>query len=298
MASEAVDVPLRATDYIGIFKPRIATMIALSAASGVAISPGALPSAGQIAVATVAVFFAAASAGAFNQWAESDLDARMERTASRPFASKRLHPGPAWLVGILALLAFAVGMAAIATNAWVAFYTFMGAFTYGMVYTIWLKRRTWANIVVGGAAGSFAVLAGAAAVSPTLAPEPLLLAVVLFLWTPPHFWSLAIAVDKDYSGNAVPMLPVLVGDRLCAWIILAHTFALSLISLVPAAWGMGLVYLVCAGTGGAIFTWRSLALALKPTRQRAITNFLASLLQLLLLLSGAILDRWLTWSMT
>lgn len=290
MANTAVASTLTASDYLGIFKPRIAAMIALSAVGGAAISPSTIGS-GRLMLTVLAVFLAAASAGAFNQWAESDLDAHMARTASRPFASGQLVPGLGWLAGILALLAFAVGMAALAANGWAAFYTFMGAFTYAIVYTVWLKRRTWANIVVGGAAGSFAVLAGAAAVTPAMAPEPILLAVVLFLWTPPHFWSLAIAVGDEYRNNAVPMLPALIGDAKCAWVILGHTIALSLISLVPAAYGMGWVYLAGALIGGFLFSATSIVLVLQPTKRRAIQNFLASLLQLLLLLSGAMLDR-------
>ena len=292
MANTAVASTLTASDYLGIFKPRIAAMIALSAVGGAAITPGPV-SPWQLMLTAVAVFLAAASAGAFNQLAESDLDARMARTASRPFASGRLNPGTGWLTGILVLLAFAVGMAALAANGWAAFYTFMGAFTYAIVYTVWLKRRTWANIVVGGAAGSFAVLAGAAAVTPELGAEPILLALVLFLWTPPHFWSLAIAVEEDYRDNAVPMLPALIGDNKCARVILVHTLALSLIALIPAAYGMGLVYLTGALTGGTLFTATSVRLVLRPSRRRAIQNFLASLVQLLLLLTGAMADRWL-----
>jgi protoheme IX farnesyltransferase len=149
MSNTAVATTLTGRDYVGIFKPRIAAMIALSAVGGAAISPGFV-SPWQLMLTAAAVFLAAASAGAFNQWAESDLDAHMARTASRPFASGRLTPGFGWLVGILALLAFAVGVAALAANGWAAIYTFMGAFTYAIVYTLWLKRRTWANIVVGG----------------------------------------------------------------------------------------------------------------------------------------------------
>lgn len=297
MANSAVAVSLSTADYLGIFKPRIAIMIALSAVGGAAISSGTAASPWQLALTVIAVFLAAAGAGAFNQWAESDLDARMARTASRPFASGQLTPGVGWLAGILALLGFAVGMAALAANGWAAFYTFMGAFTYAIVYTLWLKRRTWANIVVGGAAGSFAVLAGAAAVTPDMGAAPILLAIVLFLWTPPHFWSLAIAVGDDYRDNAVPMLPALIGDSKCAWVILAHTLALSLIALVPAAYGMGFVYLAGALIGGVAFTATSVALVLQPTKQRAIQNFLASLVQLLLLLSGAVIDRWLVGSL-
>jgi protoheme IX farnesyltransferase len=282
---------LTARDIAGIFKPRIAVAIMLSAIGGLAISPGVLPEMWRVGAIATAVLLAAGAAGAFNQWVEADLDARMARTSARPFASGRLDAGRAWLGGILALLAIAVIMAGAAGNAWVAFYTFMGAFTYGIVYTVWLKRRTCLNIVVGGLAGSFAVLAGAAVVDPGLSAEAILLAVVLFLWTPPHFWSLAIATRDDYAANLVPMLPVVVGDRICARVILAHTAALSLIALVPAALGMGLIYLVFAVASGGLFTAASIGLARVPTRRNAMRNFFASLAHLLLLLTGIVLDR-------
>ncbi|MBL8699627.1 MAG: protoheme IX farnesyltransferase [Alphaproteobacteria bacterium] len=288
--------PVAARDVLGIFKPRIAVSIMLSAIGGLAITPGALPDAWRTAVMAFAVFLAAGAAGAFNQWAESDLDANMARTAGRPFASGRLHAGWAWLATIVGLLAFAVGVAAAALNPWTAFYTFMGAFTYAVIYTVWLKRRTWLNIVVGGAAGSFAVLAGSAAVDPGLSPEAILLAIVLFLWTPPHFWSLAIAAHQDYEANLVPMLPVVVGDVVCAKVILAHTVALCLIALLPAVYGMGWIYLAFAAVGGTLFTAASIRLVMWPTKRRAIHNFLASLAQLVLLLSGIVVDRWLLGS--
>ena len=278
-------------EFIGIFKPRIAVSIMLSALGGMAITPGAMPGALQVVTLAVGVFLAAGAAGAFNQWAEADLDAMMARTAGRPFASGRLQPDAIWLVGIVALLGFAVGMVALSSNAWAALYTFLGAFTYAIVYTVWLKRRTWFNIVVGGFAGSFAVLAGGAAVNPSLAVEPILLAIVLFLWTPPHFWSLAIAAHKDYEESHVPMLPVIVGDRACALVILAHTVALSLIALLPALYGMGWIYLGFAIAGGVLFTSTSIRLAREPTKRRAIQNFLASLAQLTLLLTGIALER-------
>ena len=202
-----------ARDIVMVFKPRIAFFIMLSALGGLAASPGELPDAWRITVLMAAVFLAAGAAGAFNQWAESDLDAQMKRTARRPFVTGQFEAGAAWLLAITGLLALSVIMAGMATNWWAATYTFLGAFTYGVVYTIWLKRRTWTNIVIGGLAGSFAVLAGAAGANPQLGPSALVLAVVLFLWTPPHFWSLAMLARDDYAKANVPMLPGLcLGD--------------------------------------------------------------------------------------
>jgi len=278
-------------DAVMVFKPRIAIAIMLSAIGGMAVVDGPSPGLLQLGLLAIAVFLAAGSAGAFNQWVEHDLDARMKRTANRPFVTGQFKAGGTWLAVIVGLLIAAVLLAGLATNWWAAFYTFLGAFTYGVVYTMWLKRRSWINIVIGGLAGSFAVLAGAAAIDPTIGTEALLLTLVLFLWTPPHFWSLAMVSSDDYERAGVPMLPVVAGKQLCAWVVLGHTLALSLIALVPAWYGMGALYFAGALIGGAVFTWTSAALVYRPDRIRALKNFFASLLQLCLLLGGAIADR-------
>ncbi len=175
-------------------KMRLGFLIMACALAGIAVSPASDLAAWQIAVLGVATLLSSASAGAFNQLWEADIDRIMRRTSTRAFVTGRFAVTPAWYIGILLVLVLSVVAAALATNATAAFYLFLGAFTYGVVYTVWLKRRTWLNIVIGGLAGSFAVMAGAAAVGAELAPAPLILAVVLFLWTPPHFWALAYAV--------------------------------------------------------------------------------------------------------
>ena len=274
----------------GVFKLRIGMAITLCAIAGMAVTPGPSLPYWKILVLALAVFLASASAGAFNQYAERDLDARMRRTANRPFVTGVFTAGWQWLASIALLLAVAVGGAAWLLNAHAALYVFLGAFSYGVVYTIWLKRRTALNIVVGGLAGSFAVLAGAAAVTPDLAPASIILAVVLFLWTPPHFWSLAMVLHKDYAAARVPMLPVVIGDAAAAKIILLHTTAVVVLSLLPVFFGLGLIYLAGALIGGAQFLRRSVDLVRDPGPQAASRNFQASLLQLGLLLLGAILD--------
>ena len=274
-----------------VFKLRIGLAIMLCALGGLAVSPGPPVAGWKIAVLALAVLLSAASAGAFNQYVERHLDARMARTRNRPFVTGAFKAGPLWLGAILAILALAVAMAAWTLNAAVALHVFLGAFTYGVVYTIWLKNRTWLNIVLGGLAGSFAVLAGASAVDPSLAAAPVVLAVVLFLWTPPHFWSLATALHEDYAAAGVPMLPVVVGDALAAKVILAHTLALVVLSLVPAALGMGWIYLAGAVVGGGYFVVKSIHLVRDPGPRAAMGNFFASLLQLGLLLLAAIIDR-------
>jgi len=274
----------------GVAKLRIGFAIMLSALAGVAISPGAKPSAWQIVVLALAVLVSSGAAGAFNQYAERDLDARMHRTRNRPFVTGRFVASGYWLAAIGITLLIAVLCAAAATNLAAAAYVFLGAFTYGVVYTVWLKRRTVWNIVIGGLAGSFAVLAGAAAVSPTLTAAPLVLAIVLFLWTPPHFWSLAWLYREDYARAGVPMLPVIASEATTARVIFAHTLTLSLLAFVPAAYGMGWLYVVGASVGGAYFVATSWRLLRHPSRMAARANFHASLAQLSLLLLGAVAD--------
>ena len=277
----------------GVFKLRIGFAIALSALAGLAVAPGPPFPFWNAAALVLAVLLGAASAGAFNQFAERDLDARMIRTRDRPFVTGRFTAGPAWLAIIGSLLVVSVTLAAWAANVMAATHVFLGAFVYGVVYTVWLKRRTWLNIVIGGLSGSFAVLAGAAAVDPAPSAVPVCLAVVLFLWTPPHFWSLAMAARDDYARANVPMLPIVVGDAKAAKIILAHTVALVAASLLPFVFGLGLVYLALAVIGGWVFLEKSIALVRAPGPAAAQANFKASLLQLSLILVGAMADAWL-----
>jgi len=276
-----------------VFKLRIGFAIAFTALAGLAAAPvgeGFTP--WQAAILVISVTLASASAGAFNQFVERELDASMSRTCRRPFVTGRLRAGPAWVIAMMGILALGVVVAAHSLGPVAALHVFLGAFVYGVVYTVWLKRRTWLNIVVGGLAGSFAVLAGAAVVEPVPGPATILLALVLFLCTPPHFWSLAMALRDDYAAARVPMLPVVVGDRLAARIILAHTVALVATSLALGAADMGWAYLVVAAAGGTFFIVRSVQLVRAPGPRNAMANFHASLIQLGLLLSGCILDRW------
>jgi len=279
-----------ARDIFSVFKLRIGFAIALSALAGVAMMPDAGLAGWQIAALAVGVLLSASSAGAMNQYAERDLDARMARTRGRPFVTGAFRAGPLWPTVIAATLAVAVALTWLALNVWAAIYVFLGAFVYGVVYTMWLKRTSWMNIVIGGLSGSFAVLAGAAAVDPSLSASAITLAIVLFFWTPPHFWSLAICLRDEYAAANVPMLPVVVGNRRAAWVILAHTAGVFAASLAPILFGMGWIYFVFAFAGGALFLLYSLALVRTPDVASARRNFRASLAQLGLLLVGAIAD--------
>ncbi len=279
-----------ARDVLGLFKLRIGVMIMLTALVGFAFTPGPSLSWVQVVVLAISVMVSSASAGAFNQYVEAESDRLMTRTRKRAFVTGALPHTPAWLVVIGALLAVSVASAWWALNAWAALYVFLGAFFYAVVYTVWLKRRTWLNIVVGGLAGSFAVLAGAAAVDPAIGALPLLLALVLFLWTPPHFWSLAIANQADYVAAGIPMLPVVVGTQRAAQIVFWSTLALVLVSLLPVFFGAGVLYFAGAGIGGAYFVRKAWLLARQPSRKTAMASFFASLVQLSLVLAGASLD--------
>lgn len=275
---------------LSVFKLRIGVVITFTAMAGLAVTSGPSLSALQFVVLSLAVLISSACAGAFNQYYEYDIDPLMSRTKKRAFALGGFQRSPAWLWAIGVLLTVSVGAAWLALNAWAALFVFLGAFFYAIVYTVWLKRRTWLNIVIGGLAGSWAVLAGAAASNPEIGAVPMALAFVLFLWTPPHFWSLAVAYRDDYAAAGVPMLPVVVGDERAAKTIFASTLMLVAASYLPAVFGLGAIYLAGATVGGAYFIAKAWGLARNPCRKTAMSCFHASLLQLTLLLVAAIID--------
>lgn len=277
-------------DVISLFKLRIGVLIMITALVGMAITPGPSVTWLQVLVLALSVLTASASAGAFNQYVEYQSDRLMKRTARRAFVTGALPHHPGWLALMALMLAVAVTAAWTAFNGAAALHVFLGAFFYGVVYTLWLKRRTSMNIVIGGLAGSFAVLAGAAAVDPGISPLPWLLALVLFLWTPPHFWSLAIANSDDYAKAGVPMLPVVVGPQRAAQAVLISTVALFVASLLPLLYGAGWVYALGALAGGLHFVHKSWLLVRNPVRATAMASFFASLIQLSVLLAAASID--------
>ena len=281
------------SQVINLLKLRIGVIMMLTALVAMVATPGPQPSAFEVLVLAFAVLISAGAAGAFNQYFEVDLDRKVARTCNRPFVTGYFRKGPLWLGIILLLLVVGVGSAALVLNVPAAIYIFLGAFFYAIVYTVWLKRRSWTNIVIGGASGSFAVLAGAAAVDPQLGPVPIMLALVLFFWTPSHFWSLAIAKNKDYTKTGVPMLPVIIGNRRCAEVVLINTLTLVAISILPFFYGMSWIYLIAAAGGGGFFIYHNCLMIRDPSPRVAMKSFVASLAQLILLLVGAVLDVWL-----
>lgn len=277
--------------YVQLFKLRIAVMIALTAVMGyVAMAPSV--SLIKMVALVVAMMLGSASSAIFNHFYDQDIDRLMKRTASRPFASGQVDRPVAVLLLAAVLLASGVALSAAAFNLVVALHLFLGAFVYAVIYTVWLKRRTWLNIVIGGAAGSFAVLAGGAAVDPGQWMLPTLMAVTLFLWTPSHFWSLAIMIKDDYRKAGVPMLPVLVGNKRTAEAILLNSLLLVTSTLVPWAMGLqGRVYGVLAAVLGAGMIWAALGLLRHPEERKwARYNFFGSMLYLVGLFIAVLLD--------
>jgi heme o synthase len=275
---------------LGVFKLRIGMLIMLTALAGLAIVPAGHAGALQALVLALSVLVASASAGAFNQFVEADSDRLMPRTRGRAFASGALPRSPWWLAAIAALLVGAVAAAAWWVNGLSALFVLLGALTYAGLYTLGLKRRTPWNIVIGGLSGSFAVLAGAAASGASLGPSAWTLALVLFLWTPPHFWSLAIANEAEYRAAGVPMLPVVVGVARAARIVHANTIALVAATLLLVVSGAGWIVLLGALAGGAHFLRKTHALAHAPSRKTAMAAFFASMVQLSVLLAAVTLD--------
>jgi heme o synthase len=279
--------------YVESLKLRVGTFIGMAAVLGYVATSPAGPSLSALGVLFAVTVMAAGGAGALNHFLDRDLDACMPRTARRPLPSGRIRHGWHVVALGLGLVALAVSLAVWRLNRLVALHVFLGAFTYVVIYTIWLKRRSWLNVVIGGLAGSFAVLAGGALARPELCLPPVLFAAVLFFWSPSHFWSLAIAYKSDYAGARIPMLPAVKGEASAARSILANTVGLLVASVLPFALGLlGWTYLIVGvAAGGGLLLARNLALLRRPTdRALALANFHASNLCLLLLFIGVVLD--------
>lgn len=275
---------------LDLIKLRIALMIAATAVTGYGAVAESIDPLHAAVLGVVMVLGSGASA-VFNHVWDRDIDRLMKRTRHRPLAAGLTAPGPA-LALAATLMAAGLALAVLAFNWVVALHLFLGAFVYAVVYTVWLKRRTWWNIVFGGAAGSFAVLAGAAAVEPTQWLLPALLAITLFLWTPSHFWSLAILLAEDYRAAGVPMLPVVAGERRTALVILINSVALAASSLAPWALGLlGEIYAASALVLGALLIVLNLQLVANPGRRWAGWNFAASIPYLLGLFVAVFADK-------
>jgi len=276
--------------FVNLFKVRISLTIMLCAISGVFVVPNNNLDVLDLFLVAISTFLASAGVSAFNQYFERDLDALMPRTSKRPFVTGELSSHILWPILFLLISFSGLIISYIFISPYSCLYNFLGALFYGAVYTIWLKRKSIWNIVIGGLAGSFATLAGSAAVNPIIAPEAVILSVILFLWTPPHFWSLAMAIGDDYKKARIPMLPNTLSNSLTTYIILFHTVVLVFVTLLLMLYSSSIFYISAILVGGGYFIWTSVLLAIRKTKSAAMKNFFGSFVQLGLLLILIIID--------
>ena len=233
------------SDFFELLKPRVMTLVVFTGVAGVYLAPGHLhPFLALVAVFCIAV--GAGAAGAINMWYERDIDAIMSRTQKRPLPQGRVNPDEAVTFGIV-LTILSVGLMGLALNWTAAAILAFASFFYVFIYTIWLKRRTPQNIVIGGAAGAFPPMIGWAAVTGHVSLESVMLFALIFFWTPPHFWALALYKNTDYKKAGIPMLPVVSGERTTRNQILLYTLILTPFALAPYFMHLvGMAYLIGA----------------------------------------------------
>jgi protoheme IX farnesyltransferase len=281
--------PLR--DYVTLTKPRIMSLLLLTGMAGVFVGADGLPSGGAFVATTVGLALACGGAAALNHYLDRDIDLLMgSRTDRRPVATGRV-PAPRALEFGLALSAFSFVLLDSLVNLPTALLALAGNLFYVVVYTRWLKRTTVQNIVIGGAAGAVPPLVGYAGANGHLGWAALVMFAVVFVWTPPHFWALAMMLKEHYGRANVPMLPVVRGDRETARQILAYTVLLVAVTLAPVAFGIfGIAYGVAAALLGALFAWYAIELRRSLERAAAVRLFHYSLLYLALLFVAMALD--------
>ena len=280
-----------ARDYVTLTKPRIMSLLLVTGGAGVFVGAGGVPAASTFALTMLGLALACGGASALNHYLDRDLDPLMgKRTASRPVASGRVAPATALDFG-LALSAASFVLLAALVNVPAALLALAGNLFYVLVYTRWLKRSTPQNIVIGGAAGAIPPLVGYAGAAGHLGWAALVMFGVVFLWTPPHFWALALMIKEHYARAGVPMLPVVRGDEETARTIVRYTFVLVAATLLPVALGVfGVVYGVAALVLGAVFAWYAVALRRTLARADAVRLFHYSLLYLAVLFVAMAID--------
>lgn len=291
------DIPLIADwrDFLALTKPRVLTLVVFTGLCGLLAAPVSLhPVIAFTAILCIAL--AAGAAGALNQWYEADLDAVMKRTQRRPLPAGRMERDSALHFGV-GLGGFAVILMGFAVN-WVAAAILLASILfYVLIYTVWLKRRTPQNIVIGGAAGAFPPMIGWAAATGDVTALPILLFTLIFLWTPPHFWALALFVKTDYANAGVPMLPVVAGERATRRQIGIYT--LPMIASAIAPWPLGLtgwIYGTTALATSALFGVLAASVTFRTSDAEMIAEkrlFKYSILYLFVLFGALVVDRWL-----
>jgi heme o synthase len=283
--------PVAWRDYVTLTKPRVMSLLLLTGGAAVFVGAGGVPALSVFALTMVGLALACGGSAALNHYLDRDIDPLMgERTAKRPVASGRVAPYVALEFGI-ALSAVSFVLLDALVNLPTALLALAGNLFYVLVYTRWLKRTTPQNIVIGGAAGAVPPLVGYAGAAGHLGWAAVAMFGIVFLWTPPHFWALALMIREHYAKAHVPMLPVVRGDRETARQIAWYTVALVAATLIPVAFGVfGLVYAVPALVLGALFAWGAFRLWRETTRPRAVALFHYSLLYLALLFVAMALD--------
>lgn len=245
-------------DYLALLKPRVMSLSIFTALAAMVAAPGSMhPLIGLTALIFIAI--GAGAAGALNMWYDADIDAQMSRTASRPIPRNRISPDEALGFGLF-LAGGSVICLGVLVNWMASALLALTIFYYVVIYTMWLKRRTPQNIVIGGAAGAFPPMIGWASVTGGISIESLLLFAIIFLWTPPHFWALSLYRSRDFERAGIPMLPVVAGKAETRRQILIYTVPMALIAMAPYFIGLGgAFYLAASAIGGGVFLHLAIA---------------------------------------
>jgi protoheme IX farnesyltransferase len=285
-------IAARAGQYLELTKPRVVALIVFTAIIGMFLATPTLPPWQALVIGSLGIWLAAASAAAINHLLDRERDAVMVRTAARPLVTGELTPRQV-LVFALVLGMLSMVLLAAFVNVLTAVLTFASLIGYAVIYTVYLKRATPQNIVIGGAAGAAPPVLGWAAVTGEVHPYALLLFLIIFIWTPPHFWALAIFRRDDYSRAQVPMLPVTHGVEYTRWHVLYYTVLLLVVSLLPFITGMtGLVYAAGALVLGLGFLWYAIRLLNPPSERFAMDVFNYSIIYLMALFAFLLVDHW------
>jgi protoheme IX farnesyltransferase len=283
----------RIGDYLELCKPRVVLLIVFTAVVGMFLATPALPPLSALLFGTAGIWLAASSAAVINHVLDARIDAVMDRTRNRPLPTGHLTEGKAMIFALL-LAAASMTILVLLVNPLTAGLTFLSLIGYAVIYTVYLKRATPQNIVIGGAAGAAPPVLGWTAVTNSVDPHALLLFLIIFVWTPPHFWALAIARREEYAKVDIPMLPVTHGVPFTRQYILLYTILLLLVTVLPWLTQMsGLFYLFGALTLGAGFLYYAVAMKLSERPDLPMKTFSYSITYLMALFSFLLIDHYL-----